>query len=69
MTCQECIPEFGEECINAATHIKGLESNNFTKIAYGFLPKSVEIPQQILWRANASRKLSLSSVIDSKLSD
>ena len=26
MTCQECIPEFGEECTNAATYIKGLES-------------------------------------------
>ena len=28
MTCQECIPEFGEECSNAATSIKGLGSNN-----------------------------------------
>ena len=31
MTCQECIPEFGEECINAATYIKGQESNNFKR--------------------------------------
>ena len=31
MTCQDCIPEFGEECTNAATYIKGLESNNLKR--------------------------------------